>query len=118
LTEVTGASNMQVSDVEWSQAEKNIAKAAFEKAYEREMNTLIEQVRQKAGSIENLKDLWQLHDFLSAKRHDMDGKYDYQYPSLIFVFATLVKEGWLHLDELDGLAADKLMKVAVLSRMG
>ncbi|WAL62825.1 hypothetical protein [Thermocoleostomius sinensis] len=108
---------MQVSDVEWSQAEQTIAKAAFEKAYEREMNALIEQVRGQASTIETLKDVWQLHDFLSAKRHDMDGKYDYQYASLIFVFATLVKEGWLYLDELEGLAADKLMKVAVLSRM-
>jgi Photoprotection regulator fluorescence recovery protein len=62
--------------------------------------------------------VWQLHDFLSAKRHDIDGKYDYRYSVLIFVFATLIREGWLHLDELKGLHTDKLTKMAVLAQMG
>lgn len=65
----------------------------------------------------DLGELWQLHDFLSAKRHEIEGKYDYQYSVLLFVFAGLVKEGWLHLNELQGLDKDKLSKVAVLSRM-
>ncbi|NJM74095.1 MAG: hypothetical protein HC862_30640, partial [Scytonema sp. RU_4_4] len=53
-------------------------------------------------------DLWRLHDFLSARRHEVEGKYDYQYSVLLFVFAGLVKEGWLHLTELEGLDKDKL----------
>jgi hypothetical protein len=58
-----------------------------------------------------------LHDFLSARRHEIDGKYDYRYSVLIFVFAGLVKEGWLNIDELEGLQKDKLTKVAALARM-
>jgi len=102
---------MQVSNAEWSQTEQTIAQTAFNRAYEREINTLIKEVHEKAS------DVWQLHDFLSARRHEIDGKYDYRYSGLVFVFARLVKEGWLHLNELEGLDKDKLTKVAALARM-
>lgn len=108
---------MTVSDIEWSKAEKKVAQAAFETAYKREIDALIEDVREKASTIAALDDIWRLHDFLSAKRHEIDGKYDYRYSVLIFVFAGLVKEGWLHLDELEGLDQGKLTKVAALARM-
>jgi hypothetical protein len=108
---------MQVSDIVWSQTEEKIAEEAFRRAYEREINALIQDVREQASALTELKDMWQLHDFLSARRHDIDGKYDYRYSVLIFVFARLVKEGWLHLHELEGLEKDKLTKVAALARM-
>ena len=108
---------MQVSDVEWSEAEKKLAQAAFKIAYEREINALVKKVREEASAIAELNDLWRLHDFLSATRHSIDGKYDYRYSVLIFVFATLVKEGWLHLHELEGLETDKLTKITALTRM-
>ena len=106
-----------MNEVEWSDREKNIAKEAFNKAYLREVNNLIREVREQANSISELNHLWQLHDFLSARRHEMDGKYDYRDSVLIFVFARLVNEGLLDLNELEGLAKDKLIKVAALSRM-
>lgn len=108
---------MQASESEWSKIEKQIAEEAFNKAYEREIGALIETVREKASSIAKLEDLWHLHDFLSAKRHQIDGKYDYRYSVLIFVFANLVKDGWLNLDELEGLERNKLAKIAALTRM-
>jgi len=108
---------MQVSNAEWSQTEQTIAQTAFNRAYEREINTLIKEVHEKASAIAELNDVWQLHDFLSARRHEIDGKYDYRYSGLVFVFARLVKEGWLHLNELEGLDKDKLTKVAALARM-
>lgn len=108
---------MQVSDSDWSKIEKQIARTAFEKAYEREIQALLQDVRGGASAIVEVDDLWKLHDFLSAKRHDLDGKYDYRYSVLIFVFARLIQEGWLHLHELEGLAPDKLTKVKALTRM-
>jgi hypothetical protein len=102
---------------EWSIMEEKIAQEAFKIAYEREVEALIAEVRSRTGSIAEIKDLWNLHDFLSARRHDIDGKYDYQESALIFVFARLLKEGWLKTDELKGLSADKRSKIAVLSRM-
>lgn len=108
---------MQVTETEWSQAEQNIAQVAFDKAYDREINALIKEINEKASVISQIEDIWGLHDYLSARRHDIDGKYDYRYSVLVFVFARLVKEGWLQLDDLEGLEASKLKKVTALSRM-
>ncbi len=106
-----------MSEIGWSNIEENVAKEAFEKAYQREITTLIEEVRVKASGIAEIKDMWILHDFLSARRHDIDGKYEYRNSVLIFVFARLVKEGWLNINELEGLDRDKLAKIAALARM-
>lgn len=102
---------------DWSHTEQEIAQTAFNKAYEREIHALIQEVRERASRIVEVEEVWRLHDSLSARRHDIDGKYDYRYSVLLFVFARLVKEGWLHLNDLEGLAKDKLIKVAALSRM-
>ncbi len=108
---------MQTTNTEWSTLEDQVAKDAFDKAFEREAGTLIASVRDQAEHIQDLGDLWKLHDFLSVKRHDIDGKYDYRYSFLIFVFARLIKEGWLRLEELQGLDPDKLAKISALTRM-
>lgn len=106
-----------MSEAEWTDVEKKIARTAFDQAYEREIEALLKQVREEASTLVELGDLWRLHDFLSARRHEVEGKYDYQYTGLLFAFARLVKEGWLHLNDLEGLAQDKLSKVTVLTRM-
>lgn len=108
---------MQVSEAEWSTTEQKVAQEAFDKAYKREIDALIQEVRQQASAIAEIEDMWNLHDFLSARRHEVDGKYDYRYSMLIFIFARLVKEGWLHLKELEGLDKSKITKIAALSRM-
>jgi hypothetical protein len=107
----------QVDEIEWSIDERQIARHAFDTAYQREIAALISSVRQQADAIAQVEDMWSLHDFLSARRHDVDGKYDYQYGFLIFVFARLVKEGWLQIADLDGLAKDKVAKISALARM-
>lgn len=108
---------MQVSNTEWSLAEKEIAQAALKNAYDREVQALISTVRARAGDITALEDIWQLHDLLSTKRYEIDGKYDDRESSLVFVFSQLVKEGWLQVSELAGLDEAKLAKVKALTRM-
>lgn len=108
---------MQEVEDKWTAIEKTTAQEAFEKAHNREIAALLEQVRVRAGEIAEIKDLWGLHDFLSAKRHEIDGKYDYSYPVLLFVFANLIKDGWLHIDELKNLDKAKLAKIAALTRL-
>jgi hypothetical protein len=108
---------MQALDIDWSDTEKNVARSAFDKAYERELSGLMQAVREGSTQIEHPEDLWRLHDLLSAKRHEIDGKYDYRYSSLMFVFAGLVKEGWLTIEELNGLESTKLAKITALARM-
>jgi hypothetical protein len=89
---------MPMSEIIWSDTEQEIAQTAFQKAYQRETSTLIEHIKEQSGRITVLDDIWQMHDYLSARRHQIDGKYDYRYTSLIFVFAQLLKEGWLKLE--------------------
>ncbi len=108
---------MQVSEIDWSVTEQQVAQEAFDKAYRREMTALLEAVREKSSSIVALEDIWHLNDLLSAKRHELDGKYEYEYSVLIFLFAKLVKEGWLELNELEGLESSKRTKIAALARM-
>ncbi|QYO63732.1 hypothetical protein [Leptolyngbya sp. 7M] len=108
---------MQATDTTWSQTEKQIARTAFNNAYQRELDYLIKTVREQSSSLTEIDDVWRLHDFLSARRHEIDGKYDYRYSVLVFVLASLVREGWLQLSELEGLAVDKLAKITALTRM-
>lgn len=108
---------MQKTEISWSQTEKKIAEQAFNKAYERESSCIVEAVRDQASKITKIDDLWYINDFLNARRHDLDGKYDYRESNLIFVFATLIKQKWLQIEELEGLTKDKLAKIAALTRI-
>jgi len=56
-------------------------------------------------------DIWELHDFLTEKRKEIDEKYDYRYSVLILVFGRLLREGWIELDNLEGLDEDKITKI-------
>jgi hypothetical protein len=108
---------MPITETQWSPTEEKIAKTAFDTAYRREVTSVTAEVKQQAKAATSPEELWQLHDFLSARRHDLDGKYDFRSSMLIFVFAQLIKEGWLDIKELEGLTADKLAKVSALTRM-
>jgi Photoprotection regulator fluorescence recovery protein len=104
-------------ETEWSEVEKQVAQTALKQAYNRETKALVEQIRKRVEAVSEIEDIWRLHDFLSAKRHEIDGKYDDSDSAYIFVFARLIKEKWLSLNELSGLESDKLSKVVALSRM-
>ena len=106
-----------MSKNKWSDTEDKIAKQAFQTAYRRETSTLITNVRDRASSITELEDLWYLHDLLSTKRYEIDGKYDYNPSTVVFDLANLIKEGWLSLDDLKGLKPEVLSKISALLRM-
>jgi hypothetical protein len=108
---------MPTTDTQWSTTEERIAKTAFEQAYSRELEATMAEAKRQANLAQNPEDLWQLNDFLSARRHYLDGKYDDRPEGLVFVFAQLIKEGWLVMAELNGLSADKLSKIRVLTLM-
>lgn len=108
---------VQTQDICWSLTEQDIAQAGLQLAHQREIERLISAVSQQASTLNSLEDLWQLHDFLSARRYDIEGKYEHDYSGLIFVLARLVKEKLLLIGELQGLDEDKLTKISILSRM-
>jgi hypothetical protein len=109
--------SMETDPQGWSPHEQTIARHAFDLAYGREIETLIHTLRYRCGSMGSVDAVWDLHDFLSGKRHEMDGRYDFRFATLLFVFANLVKDGLLSLDELEGLSSDKIAKISAMSRM-
>lgn len=102
---------------QWSVTEKTAAEAALKKAYDREIAALLEYVRDTSAKVSQSEDVWQLHDFLSARRHDIDGKYDSRDSFLVFTLSKLIKDGLLELSELEDLSPDKRAKVSILTRM-
>lgn len=108
---------MPAIEATWTEAEQAIAKEAFQRAYDRETEALVADVKRRLATLSELDDIWNLHDYLSARRHSIDGKYDYRYSILLFVFSQLLKEGWLGLTDLEGLEPEKLKKVSALARM-
>ncbi|MGI0480399.1 hypothetical protein ACN4EE_06380 [Geminocystis sp. CENA526] len=101
----------------WNHTEIEISHSVLQKAYQRETETLMAQVRSQINNMTDMQQLWQVHDLLSAKRYDLDGKYDNREPMLVFTFAQLLKEGWISLEELNGLDSAKLAKISSLSKM-
>jgi hypothetical protein len=102
----------------WSPTQKRAARVAFDLALERELKAIrqaAERILQKSGDD---RAVWRLHDYLSEKRRDVGQKYDYRYSVLMTVFTRLVSEGWLTLDELSGIGAEKVDVVKYLMSLG
>ena len=102
---------MNLHDLKWSTEEKKIAREVFNKAYKNEMRQTQEEVYEKVKRFRKENDVWELHDFLSQKRKEVDEKYDYRYSVLIHVFARLMREGFITEEDLKGLSEDKVLKI-------
>lgn len=100
----------------WSENELAIAREAFDKAYGRAIEQLVMAVRARSADLGSADAVWALHDFLSIQRHTMEGRFDFQLEGILFVFASLVKDELLGLDELAGLERDKLSKITAMAR--
>jgi hypothetical protein len=99
----------------WSRKEKMVAKRAFEGAYKKECQDLIQQIQKRANEAKEPHDLWRLHNFLRKRIKEIENKYDYRYSMLILVFARLMKEGWITVGEIEGLGEDKVSKIRYLA---
>lgn len=100
----------------WTDPEQSVAKEAFERAYGRAVERLVDALRSRAAGLYSAESVWQLHDYLSIERHTMEGRFDFRLDGILFVFASLVKDDLLTIDELAGLDAEKLAKIAAMSR--
>ena len=100
----------------WSETEQVLVRAAFEQAYGRAIERLISTIQTRSRTLTGADSIWQLHDFLSIERHTIEGRFAFQLDGLLFVFASLVKEGLLEIDELAGLDQEKLAKITAMSR--
>jgi hypothetical protein len=92
----------------WSHAEKIVARRAFDKARGEELEALIREAKNRAARIEEPLDLWDLEDWLTERRREIDRRYDYRYSALPLVFAHLLRDGRLTEEDLNGLEQEKL----------
>lgn len=104
-------------DLKWTQGQKHAARKAFETALERECRAIRAKVVQMLESEQNPREVFRIHDYLSEQRRQVDRKYDFRYSVLIMVFATLLREGWLKEDDLNGIGDEKLQMVRNLAAM-
>ena len=98
-------------DLPWSKAEKQVARKAFEAAYERECRAIRAKLVQMLESHDDVHQIWRIHDYLSGERRKIDRKYDYRYSQLDLVFGILLRDGWLTEAELTGLRQDKIQRI-------
>jgi hypothetical protein len=103
--------HLTMRDLRWSPAEKTLARKAFDQALQREFEVVIREAKRMAGEIRQPSHLWQLEDYLTERRKEIDRKYDYRYSVLPQVFGGLIGEGRLKEEELHGLGEDKLSYV-------
>jgi len=100
-----------MQEFHWSAAEKKAARAAFDLALSREMDSVRREVESILAHSPEALQVWRVHDYLSEKRLAIDQKYDYRYSVLLTIFSRLVHEGWLTEGDLSGLEPEKLQVV-------
>ena len=101
----------------WSPTEKKAARAAFDLSLARELKAARQKVEALLRDSSDDRVIWQIHDYLSEKRHDIDEKYDYRYSVLMLLFLRLVSEGWLKPEELVGIGTEKVDVVKQLKAL-
>ena len=96
-----------MKDFKWSDAEKKVARRAFDSALKRECAAIMQNLKGLSIKAENTDDVWAIHDYLTEQRKIIDEKYDYRYSQLIFVFGRLLREAWIDDKDLEGLNEEK-----------
>lgn len=102
---------MRNEEYTWSKTEKKIARKVFGEAYLKEISDISKEVERRIHSYKTPRDLWELHDYISYKREETDDKYDYRYSVLIFVFARLMKDGYISKTDLFGISESKIQAI-------
>ncbi len=110
-----GAIESKMDDLKWSKKEKSISRKAFDKAYHKECANVINTLKEKVAQLKNPEDIWDFKEHFDQRLKEIGRKYDYRYSILILVFAQLLKQGWIEIDDLEGLGAEKIDKIKSLA---
>ena len=100
----------------WSRSEKTVARAAFDAALKRELQTVMQEAKQRASRMNEPSDLWELEQYLTQRRKEIDRKYDYRQSRLTDVFGRLLFEGRVSEQDLTGLGEEKLKTIRSLAK--
>jgi len=98
----------KMRELKWSSTERAIARRAFDRVLQQELDAAIRATKEMAARIKQPHELWELEHHLTELRKAIDSKYVYKYSKLVPFFADLVAEGKLGLEDLRGLSEDKL----------
>src|SRR5450631_1377638 len=95
-------------ELKWSSTERVVARRCYERILQQELDAAIQSTKERAAKISQASELWELERHLTRLGKEIDRKYQYKYSTLVLFFADCVREGRLDLEDLRGLADDKL----------
>lgn len=72
---------------------------------------LLSRRRTELRKSDQVSEVWDLEQFLTKRRSQIDRQFDYRYSVLIQVFGDLLHRGNLHEQELQGLSDDKIAAI-------
>ncbi|WP_027062678.1 hypothetical protein [Mesorhizobium loti] len=93
---------------DWSASEKKLARHAYDTALEAALAKTMADFKSKASAVTQPSEMWELEDYLREQRREIDQTFDYRYSQLLYVFAQLIRAGYLDKKLLAGLSQDKL----------
>ncbi len=102
---------------DWSKAEKAHARVVFDKAYHRECAGILAKVKGLAEEASSPEELWKIRNFIEGHGRQVGRKYDYRCSVLDEVFGTLLFQGWLSEEDLDGFCAERRSRIAGRAEM-
>jgi hypothetical protein len=100
-----------MNEINWSKSEKVVARRAFDAAYKKECDTITVKLKEMIAKTKEPKHIWEVHNYLTEQRENIDEKYVYRYSILTLIFARLLAEGWLKKSDLEGLEEDKIKEI-------
>ncbi len=98
----------------WSDGEKKIARRVFNKALQQALDEVTHTVKKMANNIKEPSDLWKMESYLTRSRKDIDELFDYRYSQLPLVFGLLARKGLVRMEDLEGLADQKLAYIHLM----
>ena len=104
-----------MTQVDWPSTETEIARKAFLKGNERAVTVLISAIQNMSQSLNSLESVCTLHDYLSTERFALEGRMDFNYDTILFSLAEMMKRDLIEADDLQGLDPKKVSKIKAMS---
>lgn len=97
--------------VRWADAEKKVARRAFDHALERRLSAITSEAKRMMANVVDPSDLWRVERYLTESRKAVDRLYQFRYSNLLQVFSILMRDDWLKEADLVGLQSEKIGQI-------
>jgi len=104
-----------MDNTEWTPREIEIAQLAFSAGTKNAEAELIRQVQEKSVNLTDIQSLFEMHDYLSIERYELEGRSRFDPDTALFAFAEMVKRGLMDVSALEGLEQKKISKIRAMS---